>query len=188
MIRTFGCKAIFHIPRYQQNWKLALTGEIGILLGFTNESAYRILKLNDKKVYTSRHINFFENGFPTLENFEESNSMTSKISWNHFLEEEEIYNNCLEETVEPEPINEDHLEVESVLSNQSNIEPEPPERKKIKIIGPRHPTLIHSDISKTNILPYSRRPATHLTHSDPCTYNKDLKLEKSATWMEAVTK
>ncbi|MBW0515831.1 hypothetical protein O181_055546 [Austropuccinia psidii MF-1] len=68
------------------------------------------------------------------------------------------------------------------------MEPEPPARKKINIIGPRHPTLINSDISKTNILPYSRHPATHLTLSDPCTYNKALKSETSATWMEAVTK
>ncbi|MBW0541324.1 hypothetical protein O181_081039 [Austropuccinia psidii MF-1] len=101
--------------------------------------------------------------------------MTSNISWNNFLEEEEIYYDCLEETVELEPTNKDHSEVESVLSNQSNIEPEPPERKKIKIIGPRNLTLINSDISKTNILPYSRHPATHPTHSDPCTYNEALK-------------
>ncbi|MBW0515082.1 hypothetical protein O181_054797 [Austropuccinia psidii MF-1] len=126
MIRTFGCKAIFPIPRHQQSSKLAPTGEIGILLGFTNESAYCILKLNNKKVYTK------------------PNSMTSNISWNNFLKEEEIYYDCLEETVEPEPINEDHLEVE--------------------------------------------RPATHLTLSDTCTYNKALKSETSATWMEAVTK
>ncbi|MBW0501422.1 hypothetical protein O181_041137 [Austropuccinia psidii MF-1] len=90
MTRTFGCKVIFHIPRHQQNWQMAPTGEIGILLGFTNESAYRILKLNNKKVYTSRHINFFENIFPTLENSEESDSMTSNISWNNFLKEEGI--------------------------------------------------------------------------------------------------
>ncbi|MBW0473458.1 hypothetical protein O181_013173 [Austropuccinia psidii MF-1] len=188
MIRTFGCKVIFHIPKHQQNWKLAPTSEIGILLGFNDESAYRILKLNDKKVYTSRHVNFFENSFPTLENSEEPSSLTSNINRNNFFKEEEIYYNCLEETVETAPINKDHLEVESVFSNQSNIEPEPPARKKIKIIGPRHPTLINSDIRKTNILPYSRRPSTHLTHSDPCIYNEALKSDKSATWMEAVTK
>ncbi|MBW0500646.1 hypothetical protein O181_040361 [Austropuccinia psidii MF-1] len=89
--------------------------------------------------------------------------------------------------VESVPINKDHLEVESVLSDQSNTEQEPPSRKKIKIIGPRHPTLINSDISEKNILPYSRCPATHLTNCKPCMYNKELKSDKSATWMNAVT-
>ncbi|MBW0523417.1 hypothetical protein O181_063132 [Austropuccinia psidii MF-1] len=121
---------IFCIPRNQHNWKLAPTGEIGILLQFTNESAHCILKLKDKKVYISRNVNFFENSFPILENSKKYNSMISNISWNNFLKEDEVYYNCPEETVESVPINEDHPEADSVWSNQSNIEPEPPIEKE----------------------------------------------------------
>ncbi|MBW0477124.1 hypothetical protein O181_016839 [Austropuccinia psidii MF-1] len=64
-IRTFGCKVIFAIPREKQPWKLAPTGEVGILLGFNYESpAYKILKLKDNKVFSTRHVIFFENDFP----------------------------------------------------------------------------------------------------------------------------
>ncbi|MBW0462602.1 hypothetical protein O181_002317 [Austropuccinia psidii MF-1] len=76
----------------------------------------------------------------------------------------------------------------SISSNLGKKGLESPPRKRIKVIGPRHPTLINSDISETNILPYPRRPTTHLTHSDPSTFKKALKSEESTMWMSAVTK
>ncbi|MBW0542219.1 hypothetical protein O181_081934 [Austropuccinia psidii MF-1] len=105
MIRTFGCKVIFHIPTSRCNWKLDPTCKIGILLGITNESAYCILKISDK-VYISRHITFFENSFPTLNNCEESNNMIPNTSWNEFVEEGKLYE-CLEEVEEQASISED---------------------------------------------------------------------------------
>ncbi|MBW0564240.1 hypothetical protein O181_103955 [Austropuccinia psidii MF-1] len=182
MIRKFGCKVVFHVPRNRCSWKLAPTGEIGILLGITNESAYCILKISDNKVYTSRHVTFFENNFPTLSNCEESNNnMIPNTSWNDFVEEEDKFYNCLEEAEEQAPISEDQSEDMSISSNLDNKGQESPPRKRIKVIGPRHPTLINSDISETNILPYPRHTTTHLTHSNPRTFNKALKSEESIT-------
>ncbi|MBW0489777.1 hypothetical protein O181_029492 [Austropuccinia psidii MF-1] len=189
MSRTFGCKVVFHVPRNLCSWKLASTGEIGIFLGITNESAYRILEISDNKVYTSRHVTFFENNFPTLNNCEESNNnMIPNTSWNSFVEEEDKLYNCLEEVEEKASISEDQSEDMSISSNLGNKGLESPPRKRIKVIEPRHPTLINSDISETNILAYPRRPTTHLTHSDPNTFNKALKSEESITWMSTVTK
>ncbi|MBW0490980.1 hypothetical protein O181_030695, partial [Austropuccinia psidii MF-1] len=188
MIRTFGWKVIFHVPRNLRNWKLAPTGEIGILLGITNESAYHILKISNNKVYISRHVTFFENNFPTLNNCKESNNMIPNTSWNGFFEEEDKSYDCLEEVEEQASISEAHSEEESVFTNPGNERPGSPPRKRIKVIGPKHPTLINLDIREANILPYPRRPTTHLTHPDPGTFNEALKLEESDTWMSAITK
>ncbi|MBW0535060.1 hypothetical protein O181_074775 [Austropuccinia psidii MF-1] len=65
-IRTFGCKVIFAIPREKRPWKLAPTGDIGILLGLNHDSpAYRVLKLQDNKVFITRHVILFEDNFPS---------------------------------------------------------------------------------------------------------------------------
>ncbi|MBW0570222.1 hypothetical protein O181_109937 [Austropuccinia psidii MF-1] len=67
ILQTFGCKVIFSVPKHQPKWKLAPPGEIGILLGYENDnSAYRILKIRNKKVYTSRNVTFLENEIQKL--------------------------------------------------------------------------------------------------------------------------
>ncbi|MBW0535221.1 hypothetical protein O181_074936 [Austropuccinia psidii MF-1] len=58
-VRKFGCKVIFSVPKQKRAWKLAPVGEVGILLGFSNESSYCILKLKDSKVYNSSQFVFF---------------------------------------------------------------------------------------------------------------------------------
>ncbi|MBW0527267.1 hypothetical protein O181_066982, partial [Austropuccinia psidii MF-1] len=131
MIRTFGCKVIFHVPRHCCNWKLAPTGEIGILLGITNESAYRILKISNNKVYISRHVTFFEKNFPTVNNCKESNNMIPNTSWNDFVEEEDEFYDCLEEVEEQASISEAHSEEESIPTNPGNERPGSPPRKRI---------------------------------------------------------
>ncbi|MBW0507201.1 hypothetical protein O181_046916 [Austropuccinia psidii MF-1] len=104
--------------------------------------------------------------------------MLPNTSWNNFFEEDKIYH-FLEEVAEQEPISEDKSEDESVSSNLGKEELEPPPKNNIKLIGPRSPTSINSDISETNILPYCRHKATHPTHSNPCTFTKALKSEES---------
>ncbi|MBW0503154.1 hypothetical protein O181_042869 [Austropuccinia psidii MF-1] len=61
-------------------------------------------------------------------------------------------------------------------------------RRRIKIIGPRHPTLIKSEIREENILPYSRPPAALLTESNPLTYNQALKSNNHENWTKAIKK
>ncbi|MBW0575206.1 hypothetical protein O181_114921 [Austropuccinia psidii MF-1] len=166
-LRTFGCKVIFTIPSQKQTWKLAPVGEAGILLGNSNDSAYRILRISDKKVYITRHVVFFKNIFPCLGDSPDPNSNMSG-DWNNFtiLEEDPVYD-CIEESedliskaVEPvDLLNEDKSldspDEENVDPTLENEREEPPPRKRIKVIGPRHPTLINSNISQENILPYA---------------------------------
>ncbi|MBW0489466.1 hypothetical protein O181_029181 [Austropuccinia psidii MF-1] len=149
-LQTFECKVVFSEPKHQQKWKLAPPGEVGILLGYDNEnSAYRILKSCNKKVYKSRHS----------EEFYESNE-GENLEEDTIPEEEE--NNSADRTV---------------LAEEETSAPEP---KRSRVTGPRHPTLICSDISKENILPYCRRPAAHFTHTnDPKSFNQAVKSSDS---------
>ncbi|MBW0538231.1 hypothetical protein O181_077946 [Austropuccinia psidii MF-1] len=79
-IRTSGCKVVFATPKQKPTWKLGPVGETGILLGFENE-AYCILKISDKKVYSSRHVVFFEKEFASLSDNEKSDLSSSYPSW-----------------------------------------------------------------------------------------------------------
>ncbi|MBW0473055.1 hypothetical protein O181_012770 [Austropuccinia psidii MF-1] len=62
-----------------------------------------------------------------------------------------------------------------------------PGPKIIKVIGRRHPTLIRSEISQVNILPYHRQPVALLTHTnDSNSFNKALKSPDSEFSIAAV--
>ncbi|MBW0475747.1 hypothetical protein O181_015462 [Austropuccinia psidii MF-1] len=62
-----------------------------------------------------------------------------------------------------------------------------PAPKRIRVTGPRHPTLIYSDISEENILPYCRRLVSHFTHTnDPNSFNKAVRSSDSNFWIAAV--
>ncbi|MBW0506593.1 hypothetical protein O181_046308 [Austropuccinia psidii MF-1] len=65
---------------------------------------------------------------------------------------------------------------------------EPPTKKSIKVIGPRHPTLINSKIYTENIPPYSRRRAGHLNHSDPNTYKEAFNYVDLDSLVRAISK
>ncbi|MBW0461706.1 hypothetical protein O181_001421 [Austropuccinia psidii MF-1] len=70
----------------------------------------------------------------------------------------------------------------------SSVNEEPSMRRRIKITGPRHPTLINSEIREENILPYSRRPEALLTESTPLTYNQALKSNNHENWTKEINK
>ncbi|MBW0485083.1 hypothetical protein O181_024798 [Austropuccinia psidii MF-1] len=180
---------IVYTPRHQRKWRLAPVGDIGIVLGFSNDSAYRILKIKDKKVYTSRHIVFFKNDFPSLERNPESDNAFPGPSWNKFSEDQhEEYFYCNEEPEELEPGHPNNSEIESESESESSEDMKPRSKKRIKVIGPGNPTLINSNIDKANPLPYSRGPAAHLTHSDPNTYKESLNSFNSDLWANAISK
>ncbi|MBW0460973.1 hypothetical protein O181_000688, partial [Austropuccinia psidii MF-1] len=89
-LRTFGCKVVFALPKQKRPWKLSPTGETGILLGFDYGSpAYYVLKLNNRKVFITRHVIFFENEFPSLQKASQSNKDYLDYSDNVLLVEEE---------------------------------------------------------------------------------------------------
>ncbi|MBW0582987.1 hypothetical protein O181_122702, partial [Austropuccinia psidii MF-1] len=57
----------------------------------------------------------------------------------------------------------------------------------LKVIGPRHPTLITSNVDSIHILPYSRRVKTFITTSSvPKTYWLALQCEEQNKWTDAI--
>ncbi|MBW0535803.1 hypothetical protein O181_075518 [Austropuccinia psidii MF-1] len=187
-ILTFGCKTIFLIPKQKRLWKLGPLGEEGILLGINNDSSYRILKISNQKVYCSRHVTFFEKEFPSLKESKDSDLPLLISSWNNH--EEEFFD-CQEGpedlSCESSLINEEDESGEEE-DQSSLLNEEPSMRRRIKIIGPRHPTLINSEIREENILPYSRQPAALLTERNPLTYNQALKSNNHENWTKAINK
>ncbi|MBW0465344.1 hypothetical protein O181_005059 [Austropuccinia psidii MF-1] len=164
-LHTFGCRVIFAVPK-QQAWTFAPHGEMGIFLSYYNEnSAYHILKISDRKVYTSRNVVFFENLFLELRKTSEPNLPSLKFSETPFtVEEEEELFECIEEedmaeypTVEER----ENVEIESATSSENIISS--PVAKRIRVIEPRHPILINCDIREENILTYPRLPEALLT-------------------------
>ncbi|MBW0468185.1 hypothetical protein O181_007900 [Austropuccinia psidii MF-1] len=164
--------------------------KVEILLGRSNDSAYQTLRLSEKIFYTSRHVVFFKNVFPCVEN---SPSPDIKIDsgWNNFkvMQEDRFYD-CIEEpedSIAKEKVL-DSPEVRSVNLILNDESEEPPPRKRIKVIGPRHLKLINFNINQENILPYSSQSAAHLTHIDPITYNQAMKSTSSVLLFQAISK
>ncbi|MBW0571667.1 hypothetical protein O181_111382 [Austropuccinia psidii MF-1] len=159
--------AVIHNLKRQQDWKLAPPGQEGVLLGFENgDTAYQILRLSDLTVLVTRNVTFNEEIFPTV-----ANGRTSSI-WN-----------VEEPTLEPE------TDPTSTLNDPVPVDQQQPENNvRLRIIGPRHPTLINSDVDPSHILPYSRRARAFVTTSDiaPRTYRLALQCEDRTKWMTAI--
>ncbi|MBW0485264.1 hypothetical protein O181_024979 [Austropuccinia psidii MF-1] len=110
------------------------------------------------------HVIFFENEFPSLQSTPKPNEDELVCSNDILLvEEEEKFFDC-KEGLDNEAINNcNFVDEETEQSLEDSNKEEDNERhnishhsKRIKIIGPRHPTLISSDICEENILPYPR--------------------------------
>ncbi|MBW0560837.1 hypothetical protein O181_100552, partial [Austropuccinia psidii MF-1] len=181
--------AVIHNLKRQQDWKLAPPGQEGVLLGFENgDTAYRILRISDLTVVVTRNATFNEEIFPTVANGKTSSIWSvegDRIGEGHLdLPVELIENSSIDNPQilydehpnhleEPEtnptstlnyPVPVDHLELTDQQQPENNI--------RLRIIGPRHPTLINSDVDPSHILPYSRRARAFVTTSDiaPRTY------------------
>lgn len=64
--------------------------------------------------------------------------------------------------------------------------------KRIKVIGPWHPTRFESEISNIKILPYSQQPAAHLTamapDDTPRSYQEAMESTEPKFWLEEIRK
>lgn len=183
--RVFGCKAYISVPKHRREWKLGPTGDEGILLGYENEtSSYRILRLRDKKVVITRWDNleigdkdvFFdcEEELLTSDNYNPALStytMDNENETNHASDREETMEGLTASNLQPLP--------------DTSV-------KRIKVIGPRHPTHYDSSISNINILPYKRRPAAHLTvmspGDTPRSYWEAMESSEWEFWLAAIKK
>ncbi|MBW0468378.1 hypothetical protein O181_008093 [Austropuccinia psidii MF-1] len=208
-LQPFGCQAVIHNLKRQRDWKLAPPGQDGVLLGFEyDNTAYRILRLSDLTVVVTRNVTFNEKVFPAIANGKTSpfwhitgephenkapDPMAKPIESSTFGNTQIMDNehlNCHEEpTSEPDTESSStpgsslpscRLEWSDQQQSENNIQ--------LRVIGPRHPTLINSDVDPTHILPYSRRARAFVMTSNiaPRTYCLALQCKDKTKWMTAI--
>ncbi|MBW0534400.1 hypothetical protein O181_074115 [Austropuccinia psidii MF-1] len=203
-LRVFGCRAIISIPRSQRSWKLGPVGAEGVFLGYENENcAYRILRLSDLKIVIAKHVKFEENVFPLIQGIT-STKEAWLVPYNGFITAEEASNDILPPNPLPDVESQDN--VSCSLSEGSSrvvdevhepscvaeavVDSNPINTSRIKVIGPRHPTLIVGDVASRNILPYQRRPKTLVTSISKTsrTYNQAINSLEKDRWLKSISK
>ncbi|MBW0502568.1 hypothetical protein O181_042283 [Austropuccinia psidii MF-1] len=148
-LRVFGCQAIKFKLKKECSWKLDQRGQEGIMLGYENEnSAYRILQLQDRKIIITRHAKFNEKKFPKI-----STNIIKKEKWKGLTEEQNkiitvstINNNHAIETETEAPQSIQETNKKSEKNERSNTSRQDyqynnEEGQHIRNIGPRHPTI-----------------------------------------------
>ncbi|MBW0495170.1 hypothetical protein O181_034885 [Austropuccinia psidii MF-1] len=140
----------------------------------TSPPNYCVLKLNDKKVSITRNIIFFENYFLSLKNTPKSDEDTLFYSDKivHIDNDEKFFD--FKEQLEDEYSNRHIPPEEEAIQSSANLSMEESNeeiiaahsKKRIKVTGPRHPTLISPSIREENILPYCRQHKALMTLSN----------------------
>ncbi|MBW0521727.1 hypothetical protein O181_061442 [Austropuccinia psidii MF-1] len=201
LLKTFGCQAFITLPQLHCSWKLGPLAIEGILLGYDNDNtSYCILRLNDLKVAVTKHATFNEEQFPVVQRNKEEELVIPMQESPAAIEEE------LSEEKNEDPMNStlvgesqvtesqelpsemvDEVHAEEFSSTKNSNHPTVPH---IKVIGPRHQTMIHSETNDINILPYCRRGNTHLTtvNRTPHTYQEALKAPDKDLWVAEINK
>ncbi|MBW0537724.1 hypothetical protein O181_077439 [Austropuccinia psidii MF-1] len=206
-LKTFGCFAIITILKHHQELKLSPAAEEGIFLGYENDNtAYCILRERDRKVIVTKHVTFHELTFPLLDHPAEPIQplLVPSFSPKDLVTKEEpntsdlgligeIHSNkSVEHPLFPNEqvnvVDEVHQlvdEEEIPQEHPANVQP-----RRLRVIGPRHPTLISSNLDTSNILPYSRRPKALISSSDntPCTYKGTINSINKEKWINSISK
>ncbi|MBW0483591.1 hypothetical protein O181_023306 [Austropuccinia psidii MF-1] len=178
-LRTFGCQAIISIPKHHREWKLAPAAEEGILLGYKNDNtSYWILCVRDKEVVVAKHVTFHKDVFPSLRDQThtpeplliplsptEETVAVDEIGTVKLVAAGNISaNQPLKMTDSPGQLN----EVEGTLQSEGeeSLAEEPPSGppRRIRVIGPCHPTLIS------------------------CNLDRAIKSSNSKKWIESISK
>ncbi|MBW0523147.1 hypothetical protein O181_062862 [Austropuccinia psidii MF-1] len=176
---TFGCKVVFAIPKEKRPWKLAPTGKAGIMLGMDYEGpAYRVLKLTDNRVFSTRHVIFFKNDFPSPNNMpmaKESNLFFNNVE--RYPIDEDTFFDCQEHTKD---------EANSI-SSEYTAPPNNGANTASPINGAS--TENSDDNSNNKTTTTLKRPRALLTASnDPLSYKQALKSENTDQWVQATNK
>ncbi|MBW0488360.1 hypothetical protein O181_028075 [Austropuccinia psidii MF-1] len=206
-LRVFGCQAVVLIHQNFREWKLGESGCKGIFLGYENNmSSYCIMWISNGKILISKHVLFHESIYPSCPNCFSSTSPLvipfsgdeegSEISVNEDQTsigiEESVVRSQLVDDVHTHP-NQEVEGVDEVPSTEPVDAAEEPQlviRPRLCVIGPRHPTLISSNIDQSNILPYSRRAGALLTSVEvaPRTFRMAITSALKEVWLEAIAK
>ncbi|MBW0460648.1 hypothetical protein O181_000363 [Austropuccinia psidii MF-1] len=196
-------------PKEYWDSKLGPTGVEGILLGYENNNlAYQILYLSDRKILISRHVRFNESVFPQLKQ-QGNDLLPLNFPWE--MLNEPLSEPQLSPTANSTPETQELVDEPQVpMSHDSTSQPPLVDETQladdlalpysncdlacpptcIKVIGPRHPTLLSSDINPNNILPYPRHAVALLTtlNDTPSTFNKAIACPSKEVWLEAINK
>ncbi|MBW0504169.1 hypothetical protein O181_043884 [Austropuccinia psidii MF-1] len=180
-LRIFGCRAVIHNLKRQYKGKMEPPGHPGILIGYdNNNTTYCSVQLSDSKGAVTHHLTFNENVFPVLPS---GSGNTHSIPLDFNITASQKDNEIETETTE---ICEPTASTEDI--EESNNEALPAQQPRIKIMIPRHPTIISSQINNIHILPYKKRTNALLTtvNGAPNTYSKAIKSKDSSLWQEAI--
>ncbi|MBW0473209.1 hypothetical protein O181_012924 [Austropuccinia psidii MF-1] len=188
-LRPFGCQTWVKIPKNFVTNEFASKTWDGILLGYENDvSSYWILRTHDQKIIISKHVIFDEVRFPLLPS--------------HFQNNIKIFNAFpgLIQTSQDKSLNDQPKDnfhnIELISSDNEDedsfvdeLEQKP---QRIRVIGPRHPTLISSDINSENMLPFHRRqPRMNTTKqicSIPNSFEEAMKSSNKEEWRLEIKK
>ncbi|MBW0515824.1 hypothetical protein O181_055539, partial [Austropuccinia psidii MF-1] len=175
-----------------QEWNLGPAGEAGVLLGYKNDnSTYQILQLCDKKVLISKHVRLNESNFPFAKTSPQSDRFRATRD-GEVIDLGRGNEDLL--AVAANVVDEAHVTkvvqaeaVDEICSADLGYTSGP---TRLRVIGPRHPTIISGDINQDNILTYSRRPKVLVTRSEevPKTFRSALKGPSSNKWLKAIKK
>ncbi|MBW0506632.1 hypothetical protein O181_046347 [Austropuccinia psidii MF-1] len=201
-LRVFGCQAITLIPKNQRDWKLAQSGREGVFLGYENDmSAYRVLYPDDGKILISKHVLFDESKFPCLSfssllgsplivpfSLDGEGELVDEVQSPSSGTQEAVDEVCVPDA----PIG--YLSTEEAVDETSpssdTEEQAAPAPRRLRVIGPRHPTLVSCDIDRLNILPFPRHPETFFSsaHTTPRTFKEAIGSPDREVWLNAISK
>ncbi|MBW0491281.1 hypothetical protein O181_030996 [Austropuccinia psidii MF-1] len=192
-LQTFGCQAIVHSLKRQQDGKLVPPGQeekcyfqqtfFPIVVGGKRSPTWRIEDEHTNQgasLLTEPAANSASANTETMENWL---SDQIEVPEESSVESVSTLNNPTLPAVDNHPMNcEDSPNQQQPRNNNRT--------HCLKVIGPHHPTLITSNVDSVHILPYSRRAKTFITTSTtvPRTYWLALQCEDKSKWTNAIRK
>lgn len=209
MLKPFGCMAWILKPNQNRGPKLSEISWDGVFVGYANDlSSYQIARQEDLKVIITKHAVFDEELFPLLRPSVKSVDISSGLDYPIFgkdyplpFNEERMVpaEEAHEESLLPRnaiPLpdsNNQYREIDpSALDGTTIEQPVIPTSRKLTIIGPRHPTLIPSNLLASNIrnLKRPRQQAVYaMSHLvEPRSHSEAMRSSESRNWMEAEKK
>ncbi|MBW0502953.1 hypothetical protein O181_042668 [Austropuccinia psidii MF-1] len=134
-LKNSGCKAFILVHKSKREWKLSPTSK-----------GDKFPSLHDKP------------NIPTCSKWVEISQEDDKKSFDC----EEIEPEETDDLNVADQINETSPPTEQTQIPEGSASCYPDTHRRIKVIGPQHPTLIQGDVDAQNILPYSQRPRTFI--------------------------
>ncbi|MBW0473073.1 hypothetical protein O181_012788 [Austropuccinia psidii MF-1] len=209
-VNTATLLLIALIQRNLHEWKLGESGCRGIFLGDENDmSSYRVMRLSNGKIVISKHVLFDKSVYPNspahmssasplvlpLVGSEEGSDHNKSCSGEPCddLRSQEAVDEARQPEDYPSSLDQEEEGVDEIptcMPTDAATEPRAIFQSRLRVIGPRHPMLISSNIDHSNILPYFRRAAALLSSGevDPGTFKMAVNSASKDVWLAAISK